>query len=254
MSRGRVEARITVPTGGWSVSLTVTAIGGPVVVTVAAGTYWIDELLVAFIAALNAAFGGDGAFSYSVSFGESGTGFVTITHATQTFSWTWTSTAMRDLFGFTADLTPAALSFTGTMVCKAVWLPDCDLDHKRGVDSGPKKIDRKVLVAPGGTVTALGYQNRRRVRIVWALIGKARAIESQESTVGESFERWFLDTHGGEVSYFGMSPQVRVYWNADGATKITIRLIDPSDTFDPERVDATWIGLWVVVIEGYIVP
>ena len=37
MARGRVEARITVPTGGWSVSLTITAIGGPYTVTVAAG-------------------------------------------------------------------------------------------------------------------------------------------------------------------------------------------------------------------------
>lgn len=175
-------------------------------------------------------------------------------HATQTFSLTWTSTALRDVLGFAADLTPAALSFAGTKHVKGVWLPDCDLDHKRGIDSGPKYIDRKVLVAPGGAVSAVGYQNRRKVRLVWALVSKEKALESQESTVGASFERWFLDTHGGEVSYFGMAPQVRVYWAANLSTKITIALIDPSSVFDPDRVDATWIGLWVVAIEGYIVP
>ena len=91
MARGRVEARITVPTGGWSVSLTITAIGGPYTVTVAAGNYFPTDLLSTLQTQLDAATGGDGAFTVSASWGEAGTGLVTIAHATQTFTLTWTS-------------------------------------------------------------------------------------------------------------------------------------------------------------------
>ena len=67
MARGRVEARITVPTGGWSVSLTITAIGGPYTVTVAAGNYFPTDLLSTFQTQLDAATGGDGAFTVSAT-------------------------------------------------------------------------------------------------------------------------------------------------------------------------------------------
>ena len=119
MARGRVEARITVPTGGWSVSLTITAIGGPYTVTIPAGNIFPTDLLSSFQTQLDAATGGDGAFTVSASWGESGTGFVTIAHATQTFTLTWTSTDLRDVLGFAGTLTPAARTLTGPFHARA---------------------------------------------------------------------------------------------------------------------------------------
>ena len=58
MARGRVEARITIPTGGWSVSVTITAIG-TFAVTIAAGNYFPTDLLTTFKTQLDAATGAD---------------------------------------------------------------------------------------------------------------------------------------------------------------------------------------------------
>jgi hypothetical protein len=254
LSRGRVEARITVPTGGWAISLTITTIG-TFTVTVPAGTYFPTALLSTFKTLLDAATGGDGTFTVTGSFGESGTGFVTISHTVQTFTITWTSTELRDVLGFAGTLTPAALSFTGTINAGGVWLPSCDHDAPRGRDNGVYQIDRAVTTAPGGTTIATGYQRRRKLgRVSWPLSSRARTLESGETVTGESFERWWLDTHGGRVSYFGMSPQVQLYWNADDTVKVTLKLTEPLTEFNPRRVDNQWIGIWEFGIDGFQVP
>jgi hypothetical protein len=252
---GRLEAQITVPTGGWAVALTVTAIGGPTTVTLPAGTYWISDLLSTFTGLLNAAFGGDGAFSYSANFDEGADGLVAFQHTVETFSWTWTSTNFRDLLGFTANLTPAASSFSGTEVCEAIWRPDNPFDAPRGTTTGIRKFDRTLQVSPQGDQEALAYQNKRTVGTIrFPIVGKARTLRAQESVTNESFETWFENTHGGLVTYFGAAPKCRWYWDANLATKIEFKLTKPVDTFMPERVDPNWIGLWAWEIDGNVVP
>ena len=249
MARGRVEARITVPTGGWSVSLTITAIGGPYTVTVAAGNYFPTDLLSSFQTQLDAATGGDGAFTVSASWGESGTGFVTIAHATQTFTLTWTSTDLRDVLGFTGTLTPAALTSTGTLHARGVWLPDCEMDADRGTDGGVYETDRATQVSPQGDVYGLVYNTRQRHDgFTWAHVTHPRAQISYETTTGASFEQWWRDTHSALRSYFPeAAPQLRIYYSADAGTYHTYREISRVDTEAP-RTDATWRYLRTVRI------
>lgn len=252
---GRLEAQITVPAGGWTVALTVTAIGGPTNVTIPAGTYWISELISTFITQLNAAFGGDGAFTFSANWDEGGDGIFALFHATETFSLTWTSTSLRNLLGFTADLTPAALSFTGTEQIESFWMADCPFDAPRGVTTGIRTFDRTVQVSPQGDTSALSYQSRRKVGgISFPMVGKARTFRAHEVIANESFETWFENTHGALVTYFGTAPKCRFYWDANALDKIEFRLTKPVDSFMPERVDQQWIGLWAWDIDGYVVP
>lgn len=241
MARGRVEARITIPTGGWSVSLTITAIGGPYTVTVAAGNYFPTDLLTSFQTQLDAATGGDGAFTVSASWGESGTGLVTIAHATQTFTIAWTSTDLRDVLGFSGSLSPAALTFTGTLHARGVWLPDCEMDVDRGIDGGVYETDRATQVSPQGDVYGLVYNTRQRHDgFTWPHVSHPRAQITYETTTGASFEQWWRDTHSALRSYFPeAAPQLRVYYSADAGTYHTFREISRVDT-DAPRADATW--------------
>ena len=248
MARGRVEARITVPTGGWSVSLTITAIGGPYPVTVAAGNCFPTDLLSSFQTQLDAATGGDGAFTVSASWGESGTGFVTIAHATQTFTLAWTSTDLRDVLGFTGTLTPAALTFTGTLHARGVWLPNCEMDVDRGTDGGIYETDRGVTVSPQGDVYGLVYNTRQRHDgFTWPHVTHGRAQITYETTTGESFEQWWRDTHSGLRSYFEAVPQLRIYFSADAGAYYTFREFSRTDTEAP-RFDAQWRYLRTVRI------
>lgn len=253
---GRLEAQFTVPSGGWTVAVTITAIG-TYNVTVAANTYTPTSFLTALQTSLDAASGSDGAFAVSASFTDrTGTGLVTIAHATETFSATWTSTDMRDLLGFSGSLTPAALTFTGTSAMRGAWLPDCEIDTTYGGEAGHYEHDRSELVSPDGTVYALSYATSRRYlpEIRWALISRARARTAAETTTGQSYETWWRDTHGGLYSYFAAAPQVTVYDDSTTSNSIgTFRLTGRVDT-SMAKAAAPWHGLWEITAAGYKVP
>jgi hypothetical protein len=257
MSKGRLEAQITIPVGGWSVSVAITAVvGSPFTVTVAAGTYYPTDLLSTFQTQLNAASGADGVFTVSGSFGESGTGLVTIAHTVETFTITWSSTDLRDALGFTGTLTPAALTFTGTRNAQGVWLPDCQLFAERGTnDPGYIQSDRTESVSPRGDVYALKFQHRTVLPMVrWVHVTKPRAKVVSETTVGASFEQWWRYTHNAELSYFAVCPPVRLIWDADtSATYHEFRLIGRNTTEMPRVVEG-WDGLWTVEIRGIKTP
>lgn len=256
MSCGRLEAYITVPTGGWTLTLTITAIGGPCTITMTAGAYTVTTFLAALKTALDAASGADGAFGVTINTTDrTGTGIVTITHATQTFTLVPGSTEMLGLLGM-ASMTPAALTFSGARPMRGVWLPDSDISSTYGDgDEGHTEIDAGRTVSPTGQVRGLAYATRvRQPWIRWANVTRARARTSAEAALGDSFETWWLDTHSGRYTYFGSSPKVIVYSDSDTSTVLgTYRLIDRRTT---EMVQAAppWNGLWSIEITGYKVP
>jgi hypothetical protein len=253
MSRGRLDAQITVPTGGWTFSLTVTTIGGPTTGTVAAGTYHLSDFLTAVDTALEAVFGGDGAWTVTCSDGESGTGLVTITHATQTFTLSWSSTNLRDALGFAADLTPAALSFTGTKVAQQIWLPNAEGAFAYGNgDEGHTETDAGSTESPRGDVKTLVYNTRQVLPWArWSHVQVAYARISGESVSNSSFERWWRNTQGGELSYFEPTAPVRLYWSADVASYKTYRIAGRRGTEMP-RVVEDWNGLYTILLERLV--
>jgi hypothetical protein len=186
----------------------------------------------------------------------SGSGLVTIAHATQTFTLSFTTTAFRSLLGFAASLSPAALTFTGTAAMRGVWLPDCPIDSAYGREGGHTEIDRSVSISPTGDAYGLVYSSRTfHPSFTWTHVGRARAREAAETVTAQSFESWFLDTHGGRISYFAASPQVRIYDDSDNETYAgDFYLTSPLDTTAMEKAAAPWHGLWSISVGGYEVP
>lgn len=254
MSSGRLEAQITVPSGGWSASLTVTSIGGPYALSWTAGaTYYPAELLTDLASKLNAAAVGDGTFAVSASLTDgTGTGLVTISHTVETFTLTSVTATLLEALGFASDLSSAALSFTGTKHQRGVWLPDCPVDSDYGSEPGHTEADRSLTVSPSGAITGVVYTTRRHhPSIRWTHVSRARARESGETVVGSSFEAWWLDTHAGRKSYFAGVPLVRWYASsADVSPAATLQLYKPSSTAMQRSVEG-WNGLYPIEIGGF---
>lgn len=257
-TNGRVEAQITIPTGGWSFTMEVDGLVGSSVRTIAAGAYWPQDLAAEFASELEdgeAVLGGAGTYALGSTFTETGAGLLRVARAPSgtNFDVTWGSTDLRDALGFAGTISGDD-EYLGTSVLGGIWLPHAILAAPRGVDDGHTEMDRTVSVSPRGHVKALGYASRKRLRVTWSHVLARYTLESQETTEGESFERWWLDTHGGRVSYFGRAPLCRLYWSANDAAYVELRLTEPMNTFNPERSDPSWIGLWPITIGGYVVP
>jgi hypothetical protein len=109
---------VTVPTGGWRV--TITAGGGGTVGTVPAGTYYINgvvadaaDLLTALAGAIQFGLAGEGSAAI-VAVTLSSSGIVSISLDTGTATLAWTDTDLRDILRFDPDGASTALSTTAT--------------------------------------------------------------------------------------------------------------------------------------------
>jgi hypothetical protein len=249
--RGKLEAQITVPDGGWSVSATNGA-GGPTTVTLAAGTYYPTDMITSFVAALEA--GRPSGWTGSGSFGESGTGLVSL-HCTSTpWSISWTSTDLRDALGFTGNISGVSAQQTGTRNAIGVWLPDCPMWHPTGhaSDYGQRNSDMRYTRSPSGYVKSLvanRYVALKGPR--WDYVTAARARMGRESVTGESAEYFWRNAHTGTLSYITAGAYVRLHLDADSATAGEYKII--SWQTSPGTVSINdWSSLWRVEIPEMI--
>jgi len=257
---GRLEGRITFATAQ-QVEY-ADAGGGPVTVTVPAGSYYMTDLCEELETQVQNAGGliGDG-FSCRLSAGEPSTnptGRVTLacTITSQPFTLTWTSTDLRDALGFTADISVATNSATGTLHAKAVWLPSTLGKFSRHGDSDNGRIvsDFRQTVGPTGTVHGLAssfYRVHDSIR--WEGVPAAKAKEHHESTSGESFESFFRAVALGRYSYIPVNTYVRLIWNADvDGTYAVGRLLWPP-SLDPEPMILGWTGRYTIALPPLVV-
>lgn len=189
---GRVEARFTVP-ASTTISVTTNA-GGPTTVTLTAGSYFMS----AFVAQLQADLIAQrsvsgGTWTVTLSTGASGTGQVTITATNGTWSISWTSTTLRDVLGFTANITGVTGAQTGTKQAKGVWIPDCPLFLDGIAQIAPKASDFRATVGPTGVQYSLvGNVLRRHRNLVWQAVPLAKIREGSAALANASLEQ-FLD-------------------------------------------------------------
>ncbi len=243
MSRGALSAQIY-QSGTWAAALTGTGSGTSNVAS--SSTRYITDLLTAIGTAWSTTTGDT--VTLTGSFGESGTGLVTIT-STANLAVTWTSTDMRDLLGFTANLS-AGTSHVGTRQCKAVWLPNAEGAFYYGNgDEGHTETDAGTTESPRGDVKRLVYNTRQVLpSATWSHVLKAYARIAAETTVGASFEQWWRNTQGGELTYFEACAAVRLIWDADTAgTYKTYRLPALTST-QMTRVVDEWNGIFRIEI------
>jgi len=245
--RGRLEAQIH-QASNWSVTATGSSTGTSTVN--ASSSRYPTDLLGACASAWSTTTGDT--VTVTGSWGEAGTGKVTIA-STATLAINWGSaTDLRDLLGFTGNLSGSA-SYTSTNHARGVWLPDCPMAAKYGPnDDGHTKTDRTESQGPRGGSSALVFQSRVILPLVrWSHVTRARARVAGESVTGESFERWWRYTHGGELAYFKVCPRVKLYWDAD-LSSATAYFLRGRDSTEMERAVEDWAGLFPIELVNSI--
>lgn len=215
MIGGRWEAFFTVPT---AITASVNGGSGAQTVTWAAGSYTPTSFIAYTATALTAqAPPAAGTWSVSLSTGTSGTGLVTIARSTGSYSITWTSTALRDLLGFTANITTQT-SVTGTNQHAGLWFPDCPITLDGHPSRAHKQTDNRASESPSGTVITLGgtkkYQHKN---IAYSHVAMARVWEEEAATPSASLEQWLNDTQFGDGhTWFSRGSAFQVYWDDRG--------------------------------------
>lgn len=217
---GRLEAFITVPSG---VSISVTNNGGgPTTVNITAGSYAPTSLCAHIASALTAQRApSSGSWSVTLSTGSAGTGQVTIAMSAGTFSITWTSTVLRDLLGFTGNITTQTSS-TGANACRGLWLPKCPMMIEGHPASKGTSTDARSTMSPTGkSLTLKGTTKYRRRGLVWSHVANAQYREAAAAVTYSSLEQWITDTQWGDGhAWFTPGSAFQIYWSNNGTDEL----------------------------------
>ena len=238
---GRFEAQIVVPVGGWAVAAT-NGLGGPSTVTVAAGSYYLSDLMLEFQTQLNAS--RPNGWTVTGSFGEAGTGKVTIDDATHyNMSITWTSTDLRDVLGFSGNIVAASSAQTGAAHARGLWIPATPKVTPYGDLVFDRFTDLRQTVGPnGGVNTMQGTSFNGLDEISWPMVSNARAVGT--TTVG-SFQYFWALLMTGLYSYVTAGSAVTYYWDADSGSNSIVYLVMAADSKLSQVVQG-WTGLYPV--------
>jgi hypothetical protein len=226
----KLESRIDVPIGGWSLELTDD--DGTVTVTIPEGSYYLNSVApggtVSFVGAVEAALNDGAGVTYEVVVDddlETSTGRVTITPSTGTFGITWIDDEPRDILGFEASFSGVAVSIS-TKHARRLWLPNSgrmpetpDPAFGEGTqDFGRPEADYLPTFAPSGASTTTVFNVRRVDTLAWARIYGRKTWLSDEQIVNESYERFWLDVMeagGVPIRYYSYRADDLGYWSLD---------------------------------------
>jgi hypothetical protein len=242
--KGRIEAKITLSA---NLTASVTDTGGSGTATITAGTYYLTTLIDAFNTACDAI--GNGLVEISkTGLDEDATGLLSVHAGGAQFSITWTSTGLRDLFGFTGNFAAVTAVQTASKAPIGSWLPDVVKFSRHGDgDDGTPVSDFRQTVGPTGSVYTM-YGNRYSVLdgIAWQGVSGRKARKHLETYTNESWESFLLNCQFGVNQYFLPGAPVRLYWSAsDDADYAAGTLLHPSD-FDPDTLVSGWNGRYVI--------
>lgn len=263
---GRIEAEFTVPS---SIEVSATnSGGGPTVVSLTAGTYYLSDFVTHLVARLNAV-RTPATWSGSVSTGASGTGQVTLNWSgddDETYSIAWTDADTPALLGFAGDLTAVAhdMASVGTKQARGLWIPDHPLRLDTNTPRAPIVTDAMACVSPRGEVTTLvGNTFYRHTGLLYSNVAESRIWEAVATIANASWERFWSDAQlgQGDISWFTSGSRLRIYDHlgrelgaeANGGTGVDgwVASRGPFD-LEVKRSDSTWAGHWRIEIPELI--
>lgn len=231
----KLEGMITVPTGGWSASITDN--DGTFTATVAAGDYFLTSttsLLAAFKTALDNGAG----VTYTVTVDDAdptGTGKVTITPSAGNVAITWTSTSLRDALGFTGNLSAASTQVSPSS-SPYIYLPNVQRSPAMAPEGSNGYVvnDSTVTVAPSGNAVGLQYNKRYINTLGFRFLLANKGWIAHEVVANESLESFYNSTIGA-VRPFRIHPDRSVdatftTWRAAGASEIALTPAIPNMT------------------------
>ena len=252
---GKLEARVTVPVGGWAGVIDDSNGAGGVVWTVAAGDYYLSSanagggasLISALATAMNAATPTD-TVAVTIGAGENGTGKVTIT-STGTTEIEWTDVDLRNLLGFTGDLA-AGTSWTSSNHARGLFLPNSAFLNLNGGTywRGWHESDLRVTENAAGYLFAFAGQRKRVCNLAWQGIKRQKTWIVNEATINESFEKFYLDVILGEGPFCNTPcGPVRFYPDGDNnAVFGTYRIGSGLEEWRPDQMFSNYAGQWVL--------
>ncbi len=195
----KFESRITVPVGGWA--MLVTDSGGTETFTIPAGYYYLTTLLAAIAAGLT----GYGALAGTYSAvadddATASTGRVTLAATgAGNISVTWGSNTLRDLLGYTGNLSGAA-THLATDAPQPLFLSDVPIANPMVPDGSRGRLiaNRTGTASPDGNVKVLRYGGRRVNAWEWRQMSGRKIWTQFETYDNESLESfWDYALAGG---------------------------------------------------------
>jgi hypothetical protein len=240
--------------------LTESAGGGTNTITLLADTYYwssvdgVGSTLTTTLASLcddqSVTNGNSNGYTFALSAGELGTGKLTVSVDSGTFTLTSIQADLLALMGFTGDMTPTAASFVGTNHVESLWLPDCPVETPYGLaSSGLVSSEAMVTLAPDGTYFASHGSKMTTNEYIYQAVSVAKTVAASEGTTGESYETWWLDTVRGEEPWATAGRQVRFYKDTDvDATYLTFNVTGVSRP-EISRRESSYDGYWRVRLE-----
>lgn len=250
---GRLEAKITVPTGGWTLSLTDDG-AGPTTATLPAGSYYMTSLLAALIVASDAVMANN--WTWSIADGESASGKVTVTHDGDVCEVAWVATDLRDLLGFENDgnLTGAD-TYTSTDSGRMIWLPDGTKTSAFGdADTdGWSESDASSVESPAGHAKVLRFQRKDVNAVTWHGISRSRCRIAGETVINQSFEKFWEDAIQGEGPGGNPGGPINLYWDADTSTKTNFAVVGSQlKKFTAQRLSRDLVEYWTVPLDRLV--
>lgn len=209
----KLETRIVVPTGGWTITTADTATPGGYTPVLPAGDYYLSSTApggsVSFLAQVGTTLS-HGGLIYTATLDDTtdvSTGKVTIsqTNNPATFTLSWPNTTLRDLLGFTGTATSTTIGGHSDLVApkqvRYLWLPSTQRQPavpdpvfgEGSQDFGVPETDYIVTTAPSGATTRTVFSTRRTERLVFDPLRGSKTWLSNEVVANESFECFWLD-------------------------------------------------------------
>lgn len=250
-TRGRLEAQITVPSGGWDVELDDSS---SATATVAAGTYYLTSLASTLKTALDSASAAGETYTVSIDHGEGGGGKVTISNTGTNFSLTWTDTDLRDALGFTGTVSGDS-SHTGSNHARMLWLPDVVKITPYGdQDDGTEMTNARATQNSSTVKVIYGKRWQEMSGLRWRGVSHARCRIAGESTTNESFEKFWRDGILGEGPGGTAGGPLRLYWDADTDGTYTKYMVAGQmlRTFAPEQFFQNATIAWTIEFDKLV--
>jgi hypothetical protein len=221
----------------------------------------------AAIATAVATFAGAVNSTWTVSMDSTGgTGRVSIGwsgYATPTWSLSWTDTTLRDVLGFTANISVVTTTQTGTESSEAVWFPDAPLNIDDEPRMAPLMSDQRTTQSPTGNVIGLvGNTFYKHTNVRWERVPIERYREASATYPNQSLEAFWASTQLGQgSSYFSVCSPLMIYYNQAG-TQTAVGSDESISGWTvvgggaikdvAKKADTSWTGHWNVTLPAIV--
>ena len=136
-----------------------------------------------------------------------------------TFTVTWTDTALRDILGFTGNLSGAS-TYTAPNQHRYGWYPDSPISERDGDErqAGVRTSDTQVMRAPGGQVNTITFAEfvDRTFSLGWIAKERAMAVPTDTQTTAARVKNRSYEEFWQQVG----KPGRRFRWYPDATLQV----------------------------------